>query len=162
MHKFGAKIHTGWTELDQQAMYYPVGNMPRLQPDGLFRRRRPCVFRESNSRATMGIPEKHSLTLSRHRTSVTLEPAFWHAFRAIAAERGLTLNALAVEIDLSRGADQGLASAIRVFCLMHYHKQYLERHCPACRQIGGCDEDCAQPEGAGVLGAVSPWRRSPG
>lgn len=66
-------------------------------------------------------PEKHSLTLRGHRTSVSLETAFWHAFRAIAAEKGLPLNALAAEIDAARG-DVGLASAIRVFVLDHYRR----------------------------------------
>ncbi|WP_299686433.1 ribbon-helix-helix domain-containing protein [uncultured Tateyamaria sp.] len=64
-----------------------------------------------------GRPEKHSLTLKGHRTSVSLEPEFWDAFREIAAEDGLPINALAAEIDVTRGADVGLASAIRVFVL---------------------------------------------
>ncbi|MEO0999061.1 MAG: ribbon-helix-helix domain-containing protein [Pseudomonadota bacterium] len=62
-------------------------------------------------------PEKHSLTLRGHRTSVSLEPEFWAAFRAMAAARGLALNALAAEIDAARGAEVGLASAIRVAVL---------------------------------------------
>lgn len=62
-------------------------------------------------------PVKHSLTLKGHRTSVTLEEEFWQVFREIAAERGLGLNALAAEIDATRGVDAGLASAIRVFVL---------------------------------------------
>ena len=61
-------------------------------------------------------PVKHSLTLRGHRTSVSLEPEFWQAFRDIAADRGQTLNGLAIEIDEARG-DVGLASAIRVFVL---------------------------------------------
>ena len=65
-------------------------------------------------------PAKHSLTLRGHRTSVSLEEEFWQAFRAIAAERGLTLNQLAVEVDEARMGDVGLASAIRVFVLRHY------------------------------------------
>ena len=62
-------------------------------------------------------PAKHSLTLHGHRTSVSLEPEFWDAFRAIAAERDIPLNALAAEIDANRHGDSGLASAIRVFIL---------------------------------------------
>ena len=62
-------------------------------------------------------PEKHSLTLNGHRTSVSLEPEFWAAFRAIAREQGKPLNALAAEIDAARGLDRGLASAIRVYVL---------------------------------------------
>ncbi len=64
-----------------------------------------------------GRPEKHSLTLRGHRTSVSLEPEFWRAFRAIAAAEGRGLNDLAAEIDAARGPDRGLASAIRVFVL---------------------------------------------
>ncbi len=63
-----------------------------------------------------GRPVKHSLTLRGHRTSVSLEDAFWTAFRRIAEARGQGLNALAAEIDAARG-DIGLASAIRVFVL---------------------------------------------
>ncbi|WP_299653060.1 ribbon-helix-helix domain-containing protein [uncultured Tateyamaria sp.] len=62
-------------------------------------------------------PQKHSLTLKGHRTSVSLEPEFWDAFRAIAAEESRPINALAAEIDAERGADVGLASAIRVYVL---------------------------------------------
>ena len=65
-------------------------------------------------------PAKHSLTLRGHRTSVSLEQEFWQAFRAIATERGLTLNQLAVQVDEAREGDVGLASAIRVFVLRHY------------------------------------------
>ena len=64
-----------------------------------------------------GRPVKHSLTLKGHRTSVSLEAAFWDAFRKIALARGQTLNALAAEVDAGRESDVGLASAIRVFVL---------------------------------------------
>jgi predicted DNA-binding ribbon-helix-helix protein len=62
-------------------------------------------------------PIKHSLTLHGHRTSVSMEPAFWLALRDIAARRTVSINALASEIDSRRDADVGLASAIRVFVL---------------------------------------------
>jgi predicted DNA-binding ribbon-helix-helix protein len=71
-------------------------------------------------------PVKHSLTLNGHRTSVSLEAAFWTAFRDIATEKHLTLNALAAEIDTARQADEGLASAIRVFVLRHYRDATAE------------------------------------
>ena len=64
-----------------------------------------------------GRPEKHSLTLRGHRTSVSLEPAFWEALRDIARAEGRPLNALAAEIDAVRGAGTGLASAIRLHVL---------------------------------------------
>ncbi len=65
---------------------------------------------------TNGRPVKHSLTLRGHRTSVSLEDAFWQAFREIAQDQGETINGLAAKIDAERG-DIGLASAIRVFVL---------------------------------------------
>ncbi|SPF76050.1 hypothetical protein ALP8811_01047 [Aliiroseovarius pelagivivens] len=71
----------------------------------------------------MSRPEKHSLTLHGHRTSVSLEPEFWKAFQDIAKARGLPLNALAAEIDNARGVDRGLASAIRVFVLEYIQRQ---------------------------------------
>ena len=66
-----------------------------------------------------GRPIKHSLSLRGHRTSVSLEEAFWHEFRAIAKAEGKALNALAAEIDETRGLEAGLASAIRVYVLKH-------------------------------------------
>ena len=65
-------------------------------------------------------PVKHSLTLRGHRTSVSLEPEFWQAFRAIAEAEGKGINQLAAEIDAARGVSAGLASAIRVYVLKHY------------------------------------------
>jgi len=69
-----------------------------------------------NGYISMPRPEKHSLTLSGHRTSVSLEPEFWQALRALAASRNRSLNEIAAEIDAARG-DVGLASAIRVHVL---------------------------------------------
>jgi len=62
-------------------------------------------------------PVKHSVTLNGHRTSISLEDEFWAALREIAAEKDIALNALVAEVDVARGADMGLASAIRLFIL---------------------------------------------
>jgi predicted DNA-binding ribbon-helix-helix protein len=59
---------------------------------------------------------KHSLTIAGHRTSISLEQAFWDALRDMALARGLSLAALIGEIDAGRGA-ANLSSAIRVFVL---------------------------------------------
>lgn len=64
-----------------------------------------------------GRPVKRSLTLRGHRTSVSLEDAFWRAFRDIALQDDKPINQLAAEIDATRELDVGLASAIRVFVL---------------------------------------------
>lgn len=68
-------------------------------------------------------PVKRSLTLKGHRTSVSLEDEFWQAFRTIAKEKNLPINALAAEIDVERDPDIGLASAIRVFILNWYQSK---------------------------------------
>ena len=70
----------------------------------------------------MSRPVKHSLTLRGHRTSVSLEPDFWAAFREIAERRGMGINALAAEIDVTREADEGLATAIRLFVLRRFRE----------------------------------------
>ena len=62
-------------------------------------------------------PKKRSLTLNGHRTSVSLEDAFWLEFLRIAQAPGKAINALAVEIDHARGVEAVLASAIRLFVL---------------------------------------------
>jgi predicted DNA-binding ribbon-helix-helix protein len=60
---------------------------------------------------------KHSFSLAGHRTSVALEAEFWQALAASAAQRGVTLARLVAEVDLQRGTDRPLASALRVFAL---------------------------------------------
>jgi predicted DNA-binding ribbon-helix-helix protein len=62
-------------------------------------------------------PVKRSLTLQGHRTSVSLEAAFWDEFQRLAKTRNLSLNALAVELDQDRVPPASLASAIRLFVL---------------------------------------------
>lgn len=64
-----------------------------------------------------GRPVKHSVTLRGHRTSISLEDAFWTEFRRLAAEKGQPINALVAEIDADRGLETGLASAIRLYVL---------------------------------------------
>jgi predicted DNA-binding ribbon-helix-helix protein len=59
---------------------------------------------------------KHSLSIVGHRTSISLESAFWDQLNVLAAERGLSLAALVAEIDAQRGA-ANLSSAIRVVIL---------------------------------------------
>jgi len=59
---------------------------------------------------------KRSLVVAGHRTSVSLEDAFWRRLKAIAAGRGLSVNALAAIVDAARG-EANLSSALRVFVL---------------------------------------------
>ncbi|RME65059.1 MAG: aryl-sulfate sulfotransferase [Alphaproteobacteria bacterium] len=58
---------------------------------------------------------KRSVTVQGHRTSVSLEPAFWQALQDAAREEGLSVNALIARIDERRRGN--LSSAIRVWLL---------------------------------------------
>ena len=65
---------------------------------------------------------KRSVTIAGHRTSVTLEAAFWRALKSIARERGRSLSELIAEVDLQRGDMEpapNLSSALRVYVLSH-------------------------------------------
>ncbi len=63
-------------------------------------------------------PVKRSVTIAGHETSISLEPVFWDALRAAAAEEAIPINAMIAQIDVARIAQDsppGLASAIRVW-----------------------------------------------
>lgn len=66
--------------------------------------------------------QKHSVTIRGHRTSITLEPAFWESLKDIAAASATSLNALIAQIDESD--PENLSSALRIFVL-NYYKQRM-------------------------------------
>jgi len=61
---------------------------------------------------------KRSVVLAGHKTSVSLEDAFWEGLKDIATSRRITLSNLIGSIDTER--QQGnLSSALRLFVLNH-------------------------------------------
>jgi predicted DNA-binding ribbon-helix-helix protein len=65
---------------------------------------------------------KRSIVIGGHKTSVSLEEAFWSGLKEIAGRRSITLSDLASEINRTR--NQGnLSSAIRLQVLAHYRDQ---------------------------------------
>jgi predicted DNA-binding ribbon-helix-helix protein len=62
---------------------------------------------------------KRSIVIAGHKTSVSLEEAFWRALKAIAADRRMTMSDLVGAIDSGR-QHGNLSSAIRLFVLEHY------------------------------------------
>ena len=64
---------------------------------------------------------KRSLTIARHRTSVTLEDPFWEALGAIARAEDKSVAALVGEIDRRRSASgakgTNLSASIRLYVL---------------------------------------------
>jgi predicted DNA-binding ribbon-helix-helix protein len=62
---------------------------------------------------------KRSIVVGGHKTSVSLEEAFWKGLKEIASNRNLTLSELVSSIDCER-LHGNLSSAIRLFVLDHY------------------------------------------
>lgn len=62
---------------------------------------------------------KRSIVIAGHKTSVSLEDAFWEGLKQIAAARDLTLSELVARIDTER-RQGNLSSAIRLFVLDFY------------------------------------------
>lgn len=73
---------------------------------------------------------KRSIVVARHKTSVSLEDAFWQGLKEIAAHRGVTLSDMVRTIDRTR-AHNNLSSAIRLFVLEHYRSQAVPQQHPA-------------------------------
>jgi predicted DNA-binding ribbon-helix-helix protein len=65
---------------------------------------------------------KRSIVIAGHKTSVSLEDAFWKGLKEIAGDRSLTLSDLVATIDTDR-RQGNLSSAIRLFVLDHYRSQ---------------------------------------
>lgn len=63
--------------------------------------------------------DKRSLSISGHRTSIALEPEFWAALEAMAAEKSQTMAGLIRDIDENRQT-ANLSSAARLAVLAWY------------------------------------------
>jgi len=68
---------------------------------------------------------KRSIVIAGHKTSVSLEDAFWKGLKEIAGDRDLTLSDLVATIDTDR-QHGNLSSAIRLFVLDHYRNQLAD------------------------------------
>ncbi len=62
---------------------------------------------------------KRSIVIAGHKTSVSLEDAFWKGLKEIAGGRDMTLSELVASIDTDR-RHGNLSSAIRLFVLDYY------------------------------------------
>jgi predicted DNA-binding ribbon-helix-helix protein len=67
---------------------------------------------------------KRSVIIGGHKTSISLEDAFWTSLKDIAHQRGLTLSTLVAAIDGTR-QNANLSSAIRLFVLDHFRARAL-------------------------------------
>ena len=62
-----------------------------------------------------GTVKKRSVKIAGHRTSLSLEEAFWRALKRIAARDGVSINSLIERIDRERAGN--LSSAVRIYVL---------------------------------------------
>ena len=84
---------------------------------------------------------KRSIVIAGHKTSVSLEDAFWQGLKQIAGDRGTTLSDLVATIDHER--HQGnLSSAIRLFVLDFYRGGGLASRTGSTRG----NQDLGQPD----------------
>ncbi|HKA74179.1 MAG TPA: ribbon-helix-helix domain-containing protein [Xanthobacteraceae bacterium] len=76
---------------------------------------------------------KRSIVIAGHKTSVSLEDAFWQGLKQIAGERELTLSDLVATIDTER-RQGNLSSAIRLFVLDYYQASSTARQSEMVRE----------------------------
>jgi predicted DNA-binding ribbon-helix-helix protein len=98
---------------------------------------------------------KRSIVIAGHKTSVSLEDAFWKGLKDIAVGRHVTLSDLVAAIDSQR-RHGNLSSAIRLFVLDHYQARMDGRD-------GGADGASTGARRAGAQGAgthAAPHRAS--
>ena len=67
---------------------------------------------------------KRSVVIGGHKTSVSLEDAFWTSLKDIAIRRGVTLSRQIASIDQHRKTSN-LSSAIRLFVLDHFRTRAM-------------------------------------
>jgi predicted DNA-binding ribbon-helix-helix protein len=68
---------------------------------------------------------KRSIVIAGHKTSVSLEDAFWKSLKQIATSRGTTLSSLVTSIDVER-QHGNLSSCLRLFVLDFYRYRLTE------------------------------------
>ncbi len=89
---------------------------------------------------------KRSIVVAGHKTSVSLEEAFWNGMKEISGLRNMTLSELVGEIDNNR--QQGtLSSAIRLFVLDHFKNRATAT---------GSSGESKQPDGRHSASAAAP------
>ena len=68
---------------------------------------------------------KRSIVVAGHKTSVTLEDAYWKSLKEIASGRNMTVSSLVTAVDSER-PQSNLSSAIRLFVLDFYRNQLAD------------------------------------
>ncbi|WP_341897101.1 ribbon-helix-helix domain-containing protein [Ferrovibrio terrae] len=77
--------------------------------------------------------KKRSVVVGGHRTSISLEQAFWEALQVLAAQQAKTINQMVSDIDAARSGN--LSSAIRVWILDRAREGLLQPEGTAVRAV---------------------------
>jgi predicted DNA-binding ribbon-helix-helix protein len=80
------------------------------------------IYNKKSGAVMKSLVVKRSVVVAGHKTSVSLEDAFWRSLKEIARYRNMTLSALLAAIDSERHHGN-LSSAIRLFVLNFYRDQ---------------------------------------
>jgi len=89
---------------------------------------------------------KRSIVIAGHKTSVSLEDAFWKGLKEIAMGRHLTLSEMVSAIDSGR-VHGNLSSALRLFVLDHYRALIGIEADARTSPLSGIEHDGAGPRG---------------
>jgi predicted DNA-binding ribbon-helix-helix protein len=111
------KVQSGRLEVSAQQSDRSVPHRVRSDERGVG-----CVparLQQTGDGAMKSQIAKRSIVIDGHKTSVSLEDAFWATLKEIANERGVTLSQLIATIDKER-RQGNLSSAIRLFVLGRY------------------------------------------
>jgi predicted DNA-binding ribbon-helix-helix protein len=93
---------------------------------------------------------KRSIVIAGHKTSVSLEDAFWKGLKEIAIGRHQNLSATVTAIDSGRNHGN-LSSALRLFVLDHYRAQISIETNGRSLPLSAIQQGCGRPLGlAGV------------
>jgi predicted DNA-binding ribbon-helix-helix protein len=92
---------------------------------------------------------KRSIVIAGHKTSVSLEDAFWNSLKEIGRSQEITLSELVSDID-TRRLNGNLSSAIRVFVLDHYQKLMPGTSPNRAADIGQQQGESPQANGGGL------------
>ena len=102
---------------------------------------------------------KRSIVVAGHKTSVSLEEAFWNGMKEISGLRNMTLSELVGEIDNNR--QQGnLSSAIRLFVLDYFKSRAQRRHAAGYRSRTASMRTAAVSRMRSCKGALTAAKRA--
>src|ERR1700712_2709346 len=116
----------GETGRDQSGTLWP--QQIRTRPRRAARKTRRRIVEPASSQRRGRVMKspvvKRSIVVAGHKTSVSLEEAFWNGMKEISGLRNMTLSELVGEIDSNR--QQGnLSSAIRLFVLDYFRSRAM-------------------------------------